>query len=61
VDLDPHGEVRRIDVVARGELDEGARLAGPCVIEESAATTIVLPGQTATRDELGNLVIEEAS
>jgi N-methylhydantoinase A len=61
VDLDPHGEVRRVDVVARGALDQGARLAGPCVIEESAATTIVLPGQTATRDELGNLVIEEAS
>ena len=34
-------------------------IAGPCVIEEVAATTLVLPGQAVSADELGNLVIEE--
>ena len=29
------------------------------LIEEPAATTLVLPGQTVRRDDLGNLVIEE--
>jgi hypothetical protein len=29
------------------------------VIEESAATTLVLPGQVARPDEAGNLIIEE--
>jgi hypothetical protein len=35
-------------------------MPGPCVIEEAASTTLVLPGQTVTRDAIGNLVIEEA-
>jgi N-methylhydantoinase A len=33
--------------------------AGPCVIEEPAATTLVLPGQAARQDEAGNLILEE--
>jgi N-methylhydantoinase A len=61
VDLDPYGAVRPVDVIARGSVEEGARRAGPCVIEEAAATTVVLPRQTVARDELGSLVIEEAS
>ena len=40
-------------------LASGERLAGPCVVEEPAATTLVLPGQAVYRDEMGNLVIEE--
>ncbi len=59
VDLDRHGGVRRADVVHRGALAEGDRVAGPCVVEEPATTTLVLPGQTVGVDELGNLVIEE--
>jgi N-methylhydantoinase A/oxoprolinase/acetone carboxylase beta subunit len=31
------------------------------VIEEPTSTTIVLPGQRVRADELGNLVIEEAT
>jgi len=34
-------------------------VSGPCVIEEPAATTLVLPGQAVHRDDLGNLLIEE--
>jgi hypothetical protein len=29
------------------------------VVEEPASTTLVLPGQVARADELGNLVVEE--
>jgi len=59
VDLDIHGGVARVPVIGRSELTSGGRLAGPCVVEEQAATTLVLPGQAAYRDEMGNLVIEE--
>jgi N-methylhydantoinase A len=58
VDLDTHGGVARVPVIARQDLT-GAALDGPCVIEEAAATTLVLPGQAVGSDEAGNLVIEE--
>jgi N-methylhydantoinase A len=61
VDLDPHGGRTEIPVVARPELAGQGWVGGPCVIEEPAATTLVLPGQAARRDELGNIVIEERS
>jgi N-methylhydantoinase A len=60
VDFDRHGGVRRADVVARRSLGHGDRLVGPCIVEEPATTTLVLPGQVLHVDELGNLVIEEA-
>jgi N-methylhydantoinase A len=59
VDLDPHGGVAMIPVVSRPGLTTGQRLPGPCVVEEPAATTLVLPGQLARCDSLGNLVLEE--
>jgi N-methylhydantoinase A len=59
IDLDQHGGVLRAQVIHRGALAEGDRLTGPCVVEEPAATVLVLPGQTVTADALGNLVIEE--
>jgi hypothetical protein len=57
VDLDPYGGVTRVLVIGRDDLT--GTVAGPCVIEEQAATTLVLPGQTAHRDALANLIIEE--
>jgi N-methylhydantoinase A len=66
VDLDPYGGIEDIPVLARGELTKRAAgkassewIAGPCVIEEAAATTLVLPGQAARQDEAGNLIVEE--
>jgi N-methylhydantoinase A len=59
VDLDPYGPVSRVPVTGRGELTGAGWLPGPRVVEESAATTLVLPGQAICRDELGNLIIEE--
>jgi N-methylhydantoinase A len=59
VDFDQHGDVRLAEVLARVALSETDRLDGPCIVEEPATTTIVLPGQRLIVDELGNLVIEE--
>jgi N-methylhydantoinase A len=61
VDFDQHGGIRRADVIGRDELEPGVSRDGPCVIEEPATTVLVLPGQRVLGDELGNLVIEEAS
>jgi N-methylhydantoinase A len=58
VDLDEHGGVVEVPVLHRGSLEPGP-VAGPAIVEEAASTTLVLPGQTLTPDEHGNLVIEE--
>src|SRR5262249_34028550 len=42
----------------RTKLLAGNRIAGPALIEEHAATTVVFPGDAVTVDEFGNLIIE---
>jgi len=63
VDLDPYGAPQEIPVLLRADLAATPTkqhwVAGPCVIEEPAATTLVLPGQAARQDEAGNLILEE--
>ena len=59
VDFDAHGGVTEAPVIGRADLAGPGWVSGPCVIEEPAATTLVLPGQAVRRDGLGNLVIEE--
>lgn len=59
VDLDEHGGVRTVTALYRGSLEERRAVPGPCIVEEPASTTLVLPGQTVSRDAIGNLVIEE--
>jgi N-methylhydantoinase A len=59
VDLDPYGGRTLVPVLGRGQLAGAGRQSGPCVVEEAAATTLVLPGQAIRRDDLGNLIIEE--
>jgi N-methylhydantoinase A len=62
VDLDPYGPRQEIPVLVRAELATGANeglVAGPCMIEEPAATTLVLPGQAVRQDAAGNLILEE--
>jgi N-methylhydantoinase A len=59
VDFDLHGGVTETPVLSRADMSSLGWASGPCVIEEPAATTLVLPGQAARRDDLGNLVIEE--
>jgi N-methylhydantoinase A len=57
VDFDAHGGRLSAAVVSRASVQ--GWLPGPCLVEEPAATTLVLPGQAVSRDELGNLIIEE--
>jgi N-methylhydantoinase A len=42
----------------RERLPEGARLAGPAIVEEFGATTVVLPGWNGALDAHGNIVLE---
>ena len=45
-------------VYDRARLAAGAVIAGPAIIEEWTATVLVLPGQAATVDEYGSLIIK---
>ena len=55
-----NGGEARASVYDRDRLPPGAVLDGPVLIEEPTATTMVLPGQRATVDRFGLVVIEEA-
>src|SRR5262245_38201386 len=50
------GEVESA-VYDRARLRPGDRLAGPAIVEEFGATTVVLPGQRVDVDRFGNLVL----
>ncbi len=41
----------------REQLGPGARLAGPAIIEQMDATTVIEPGNKVVADKLGNLVV----
>ena len=41
----------------RARLPIDAEIAGPAVIEEMSATTLLHPGQRATTDAAGNLIV----
>lgn len=58
--LGENGGQGRASVYDRERLPAGAVLAGPVLIEEATATTMVLPGQRASVDRFGLVVIEEA-
>jgi N-methylhydantoinase A len=57
VDYDEEGHLPSA-IYERDNLRPGEPIAGPAVIEEPAATTVVYPGQRATVDEIGNVLIE---
>jgi N-methylhydantoinase A len=44
-------------VYGRRRLAPGHRIDGPAVIEQMDTTTLLLPGDVATVDELRNLVV----
>ncbi|MDE0376367.1 MAG: hydantoinase/oxoprolinase family protein [bacterium] len=48
-------------VYRRDDLSPGAVLAGPCIVEQPDATTVVLDGQSARVDRFQNLIIREAA
>jgi N-methylhydantoinase A len=45
-------------VYQRDRLQAGNRIEGPCLIEEYASTTVVMPGDRVDVDRFGNLIIE---
>jgi N-methylhydantoinase A len=47
-----------LPVFDRAALGPGVGIRGPAVVEEPWSTTLVYPGQTATVDAFGNLLIE---
>ena len=49
------------DIYARERLGAGARIAGPAILTQLDATTLLLPGQVGTVDRLGNLIVSAAS
>ncbi len=51
---------REAAVYQRERLPVGVAIAGPAVVNEMSATTIVLPGQSATVDIWGNIVLAVA-
>src|SRR6266571_1572182 len=57
VDFDDLGRYET-SIYERERLGAGAELEGPAVVEEAAASTLVLPGQKLRVDRFGNLVIE---
>lgn len=56
LDLDKGFE--EVTIYDRERLGAGVTLPGPCIVEESTSTTVVLRGQTLTVDTWGNLVID---
>jgi N-methylhydantoinase A len=59
VDFDQYGGVLSTTILDRRSLAVGEVILGPVVIEEVASTTLVLPEQSVSRDEHGNLIILE--
>ena len=55
------GEPRRVAVYARERLPGNAALAGPAIVEEMGATTIVPPGWTASVGDWGELMLQRRS
>jgi N-methylhydantoinase A len=49
---------RQATIYDRGRLPVGQAFQGPAIVNEMSATTIVLPGQRATVDPFGNIVVE---
>jgi len=45
-------------VYDRAVLPIGSRVDGPAVVEDAGSTTVILPGQSASVDEYGNIVVE---
>ncbi|MEO1574895.1 MAG: hydantoinase/oxoprolinase family protein, partial [Pseudomonadota bacterium] len=52
------GATHETPVLARDRMPGGERYAGPAIIEEQSATTVVPPGWTAFVDDLGNLMLQ---
>jgi N-methylhydantoinase A len=52
-----HREWLDTPVYWRDGIGQGARLAGPCVVEQLDATTLIPPGWSAEVDAIGSMVL----
>lgn len=52
-----HGFVET-PILDRAALSPGARLSGPCLVEEIASTTVIPPGARGQVDEYGSMIVE---
>ncbi len=55
------GGVVSVPVYARDRLAPGNRFAGPAIVEQMDATTVVLPGQSARVDAYDNIILEASA
>ncbi|XWN28907.1 MAG: hydantoinase/oxoprolinase family protein [Devosia sp.] len=53
-----HDDWRDVPVYRRADLNEGAALDGPAIVEQPDSTVFILPGWRATGDALGNLLLK---
>jgi N-methylhydantoinase A len=56
-----HSGWNETPVFERSTLPAGASLAGPAIVEEPMATTVVHPGETVDVDKFGNLLLRTSS
>ena len=56
IDFDERGRAEAA-VFDRAALGPGAEVDGPAAIEETATTTLVPPGMSATVDRFGNIIV----
>ena len=54
------GGFRETDVWSRLALPAGATVAGPAILEQADATTVIEPGHVGRVDALGNVIVERA-
>jgi len=54
------GGWKKTPIHRREQLAPGARLAGPAIVEQMDATTVIEPGNTVVADKFGNLVVTVA-
>lgn len=47
-------------VYDRAKLAAGTRIGGPAILTQLDATSVILPGETATADRYGNLIVTAA-
>jgi N-methylhydantoinase A len=50
--------VHEADIYAGESLEPGMRLAGPAIVETKGSTIVIHPGNEASIDEYGNVIIE---
>jgi N-methylhydantoinase A len=54
------GRAHECSIYDRPRLAPGDAIAGPAIVEEYGATTVVYPGQRAEVDRLGNVILAHA-